>query len=80
MAEETRESTAGLKEALALLNTYSNNVDSTTKDMPFFCATNALIMEIARREGTDIKTAVESIPKQMRGEDDADALEGEGRR
>jgi len=47
--------TAGLREALALLNTYHGYLrEQGEEGGPFFVSTNALIQEIANREGKSI--------------------------
>lgn len=56
-----KQPTDGLREALEFLNRFSGLADENSREMPFFCATNALLMEIARRERVSVQAVLESV-------------------
>lgn len=58
------ESAAGLREALILLNSYRENSD-WDEEPPYFVATNALLTEVANREGKSIQQVSDELRDAM---------------
>ena len=56
--------TAGLREAVKILNSVVDDGDASAEELPYFHATNVLIATIAAREGVAAEQVIEELRQE----------------